>query len=113
MFISGGQVEAVFLTEANIAGATSRTTSSSDLHDCWTQSAKNLGIAMPDKEATEYRELSEVLDEKLVLVSRESVLSSMKLADQFFKGKKRNERCVIAVTGSLHIVSTVLSTLHS
>ncbi|KAK7809468.1 dihydrofolate synthetase, partial [Quercus suber] len=39
-----GELEAVLLTEADIAGGKSRTTSASLLRDCWIQASKELGI---------------------------------------------------------------------
>ncbi|KAF3970524.1 hypothetical protein CMV_005793 [Castanea mollissima] len=43
-FLSGGELEAVLLTEADIAGGNSQTTSASLLRDCWIQASKELGI---------------------------------------------------------------------
>ncbi|XP_075633508.1 dihydrofolate synthetase-like [Castanea sativa] len=43
-FLSGGELEAVLLTEADIVGGNSRTTSASLLRDCWIQASKELGI---------------------------------------------------------------------
>lgn len=53
-----------------------------------------------------------VLKNKNILAADASVLSSMKIADQILRRKADNGSGIILVTGSLHIVSSVLSTLH-
>ncbi|XP_024022335.1 dihydrofolate synthetase [Morus notabilis] len=119
-FLSGGQIDAVLLTESNIAGAKSRTTSASFLKDCWIQASKELGKAFLHDEMAEYQDLldaqfdgsTSVLKNKNILTAEASVLSSMKIADQILRRKADNGSGIIIVTGSLHIVSSVLSTLH-
>ena len=53
-----------------------------------------------------------VFENRTVLASGDSFLSSMKMADQILKRKKGTRPGIIVVTGSLHVVSLVLSTLH-
>ncbi|XVF10011.1 hypothetical protein REPUB_Repub07fG0147500 [Reevesia pubescens] len=53
-FLSGRQPEAVFLTEADIAGGTSRTTSASVLRDCLIQASSELGLKVLHDRMAEY-----------------------------------------------------------
>ncbi|XP_062120239.1 dihydrofolate synthetase isoform X2 [Humulus lupulus] len=118
--LSGGQLEAVLLTEASIAGGRSRTTSASFLRDCWIQASNELGLATLQVEMAETKELFKDQfagsvshrETKIVLVSEPSYLSSMKIANQILRGRTENGSGVVVVTGSLHIVSSVLATLH-
>lgn len=113
-------MEAVFLTEADIAGGKSRTTSASLLRDCWIKASEELGITLLHDKMAEYQELDEdqlncslsILENKTILAVKASFLSSMKVADQIFRGRTGNGLGIIVVTGSLHIVSSVLAALH-
>ena len=118
-FFSGGQIEAVLLTEASIAGGKSRTTSATFLRDFWIQASKELGIATLHDEMAERKELlrdqfdgcASDQETKTILVAEASFLSSMKIANQILISRTGNGSAIIVVTGSLHIVSSVLSTL--
>ncbi|XP_030484564.2 dihydrofolate synthetase isoform X1 [Cannabis sativa] len=118
--VSGGKIEAVLLTEASIAGGKSRTTSTSFLRDCWIQASNELGLATLQVEMEEPRELlkdqfyGSVSDQetKIVLVSEPSCLSSLQIANHILRGRTGNGSGIVVVTGSLHIVSSVLATLH-
>ncbi|KAF3432873.1 hypothetical protein FNV43_RR23975 [Rhamnella rubrinervis] len=119
-FLSGGQLEAIFLTEAGIAGGKSRTTSASLLRDCWIKASKELGITLLRDKMSEYQELDKdqlgssisILENKTILAVEASFLRSMKVADRILRGRTGNGLGIIVVTGSLHIVSLVLATLH-
>lgn len=108
------------MTEADIAGGKSRTTTASSLRDCWIKASEELGMTLfPDKMA-QYQELVKdqrqcslnLLENKIILAVEASVLSSMKVADQILRGRVQNGLGIIVVTGSLHIVSLVLATLN-
>ncbi|PON96875.1 Folylpolyglutamate synthetase [Trema orientale] len=119
-FLSGAKIEAVLLTEASIAGSKSRTTSASFLKDSWIQASEELRIAtLPDKIAEPQELLKDqvdgcarLLETKTFLAAEASLLSSVKFANQILRGRMGNELGIIVVTGSLHIVSSVLATLH-
>ncbi|XP_019081779.1 dihydrofolate synthetase isoform X3 [Vitis vinifera] len=118
-FLSGGQLEAVFLTEVNIAGAKSRTTSASMLRDCWIQASKELGINTLHDGMEEYQKLFENQSfcsageskHKTILAAENSLLVSLRVGNQILRARTRDQTSIIVITGSLHIVSTVLSSL--
>lgn len=119
-FLSGGQLEAVFLTEVNIAGANSRTTSASMLRDCWIQASKELGINTLHDGMEEYQKLFENQSfcsageskHKTILAAENSLPVSLRVGHQILRARTRDQTGIIVITGSLHIVSTVLSSLH-
>lgn len=119
-FLSGGQLEAVFLTEVNIAGANSRTTSASMLRDCWIQASKELGINTLHDGMEEYQKLFENQSfcsageskHKTILAAENSLPVSLRVGNQILRARARDQTGIIVITGSLHIVSTVLSFLH-
>ncbi|PPD66108.1 hypothetical protein GOBAR_DD37017 [Gossypium barbadense] len=119
-FLSGKQLEAVFLTEADIAGGTSRTTSATALRDCWIQASRELGIEVLHDRMTRYRELfednfiSSTRDSKheTIVAAQNSLSDSLRFANQILRERTRNELGILVVTGSLHIVSLVLASLN-
>ncbi|TYJ07003.1 hypothetical protein E1A91_A12G273600v1 [Gossypium mustelinum] len=119
-FLSGKQLEAVFLTEADIAGGTSRTTSATALRDCWIQASRELGIEVLHDRMTRFRELfednfiSSTRDSKheTILAAQNSLSDSLRFANQILRERTRNEPGILVVTGSLHIVSLVLASLN-
>ncbi|EOY23453.1 Folylpolyglutamate synthetase family protein isoform 1 [Theobroma cacao] len=118
--LSGRQVEAVFLTESNIAGGTSRTTSASVLRDCWMQASRELGIKVLHDRIAEYRELFEDkyicstrdLNHEILVATENSLSDSLRFANQILRERTWNRSGIIVVTGSLHIVSLVLASLN-
>ncbi|MBA0657314.1 hypothetical protein Goklo_009608 [Gossypium klotzschianum] len=119
-FLSGKQLEAVFLTEADIAGGTSRTTSATALRDCWIQASRELGIEVLHDRMTRYRELfednfiSSTRDSKheTIVAAQNSLSDSLRFANEILRERTRNELGILVVTGSLHIVSLVLASLN-
>lgn len=119
-FLSGGQIEAVFLTEASIAGGKSRTTAASFLKDIWLQASKELGINVLHDRRSESREfpndklVSSARESRheLVLAAETSLAASLTAANQILQERTANGSGILVVTGSLHIVSSVLASLH-
>ncbi|XVF12624.1 hypothetical protein REPUB_Repub08aG0135000 [Reevesia pubescens] len=119
-FLSGRQLEAVFLTEANIAGGTSRTTSASVLRDCWMQASRELGIKVLHDRMTRYREFFEEkliystrdLEHEIIMAAENSLSDSLRFANQILQERTPNRPGIVVVTGSLHIVSLVLASLN-
>ncbi|XP_015878195.1 dihydrofolate synthetase [Ziziphus jujuba] len=119
-FLSGGQLEGVLLTEADIAGGKSRTAAASFLRDCWIKASEELGITLVHDKMSDYQELfndqldcsASTIQNRTILAVEASFLSSMKIADQILRKRTGNGFGIIVVTGSLHIVSLVLATLH-
>lgn len=102
-FLSGLQLEAVFLTEADIAGGKPRTTSASLLMDCWIQASEELGINTLHDGMEKNRELLE--ENKIILATEKSPEVAMRAANETLRRRAGNRSSVIVVTGSLHIVS--------
>ncbi|KAL5727096.1 dihydrofolate synthase [Ranunculus cassubicifolius] len=103
--LSGRQKpKAVILTEVGIAGDRARMTPSSLLKDVWIQAAIELGTDFTDMD----KEIIDKVHDTTVIATGSSVEESMKLAYQILVGDNVEQSRVIAVTGSLHIVSHVL-----
>ncbi|KAF3959759.1 hypothetical protein CMV_015453 [Castanea mollissima] len=118
-FLSGGELEVVLLTEADIAGGKSRTTSASLLRDCWIQASKELGIDIVHDDTTKSREVfnnlvvcsASKLENGTILATESSLMASLKATNQILRERTGNQSGIIVVTGSLHIVSMVLAAL--
>ncbi|XP_045789160.1 dihydrofolate synthetase [Trifolium pratense] len=117
--LSGSYVETVILTEAAIAGAVTRTTPASLLRDSWIKASEELGINICHEGMTEYRELfkeqpasseSNLNDGKTILATESSLKGCLRIANEILN-RRRDEKGVIVITGSLHIVSSVLASL--
>ncbi|KAI5394288.1 dihydrofolate synthetase [Lathyrus oleraceus] len=117
--LSGAYVETVILTEAAIAGAATRTTSASLLRDSWIKASEELGVGICHEGMTEYRELlkeqpvssdSNFSDGKTILATESSLKDCLRVANEILN-RRRDENCVVVITGSLHIVSSVLASL--
>lgn len=116
--LSGEHVEAVLLTEAAIAGGTTRTTPSSLLRGSWIQASDELGIQIVHDGKAEYSELlneqpvseSNFGDGKAILVTESSLKGCLRTANKILT-RRGNEKGVIVFTGSLHIVASVLASI--
>ncbi|XP_076916264.1 dihydrofolate synthetase-like [Bidens hawaiensis] len=107
------QVDAIFLTEVNIAGDRYRTASLSLLRDSWIQVSNDLGIKLSEYGVEEYEELlknqsGKSAEHSTLLFSSRSVVESMRIGDTILKSKVNDRPGLFVVTGSLHIVSSVL-----
>jgi folylpolyglutamate synthase len=92
--LSGLKPEAVILTEADIGGGKIRSTESSVLKESWIKAADELGSR--SMEASENK----------------TVLGSLKLAYKILSDDTTSsDSGMVIVTGSLHIVSSVLASL--
>ncbi|KAM4076175.1 hypothetical protein ACJW30_12G043200 [Castanea mollissima] len=109
----------VLLTEADIAGGKSRTTSASLLRDCWIQASKELGIDIIHDGTTKSREVfnnlllcsASKLENETILAAESSLMATLKATNQILRERTGNQSGIIVVTGSLHIVSMVLAAL--
>ncbi|XP_023908562.1 dihydrofolate synthetase isoform X1 [Quercus suber] len=118
-FLSGGELVAVLLTEADIAGGKSRTTSASLLRDCWIQASKELGNDIVHDGMIKSREVfnnllvcsARKLENGTILAAESSLMASLKATNQILRERAGNQSGIIVVTGSLHIVSMVLAAL--
>ncbi|XP_027334194.1 dihydrofolate synthetase [Abrus precatorius] len=112
--LSGAHVETVLLTEAAIAGGVTRTTPSSLLRDSWIKASDELGIGIVHDGMAEYRELLKEepvgSDDKTILATESSLMCCLRTANKILI-RRGHEKSVIVITGSLHIVSSVLASL--
>lgn len=110
----GLQLDAVFLTEVDIAGSKNRTTSSSLLKDYWIQASEdsaNKPNGYQDKSSKNLVYSCEEYNHRTMLYAGSSVLNAMRTGHDLLRVKNKEVKGVIVVTGSLHIVSSVLAHL--
>ncbi|KAL4307426.1 hypothetical protein S245_057006 [Arachis hypogaea] len=121
--LSGVQVEAVILTEAAIAGGATRITPASSLRQSWIQASEELGIGVVHDGMAEYNEILKdhhrlpvrsernlVYGRKIILATESSLKGSLRTANKILTNKG-DQKGIIVITGSLHIVSSVLTSL--
>ncbi|KAF7816726.1 dihydrofolate synthetase isoform X1 [Senna tora] len=118
--LSGKHVETVVLTEAAIAGGVTRTTSAALLKDSWIQASEELGIGIVHDGMVEYKELLKdqtvssvrnMHEGRIILATETSLNSCLRNTDRILRRNTGDERGIIVITGSLHIVSVVLANL--
>ncbi|XP_010539028.1 PREDICTED: dihydrofolate synthetase [Tarenaya hassleriana] len=107
--LSGQRPEAAFLTEADIAGAKTRATSSSSLTDTWIKAADELGICSTVLLNNDMDCLTTASKGTVILGAESSLKIALRLA---YKTLNDGEGIVV-VTGSLHIVSSVLASVQT
>ncbi|KAG5533859.1 hypothetical protein RHGRI_027901 [Rhododendron griersonianum] len=117
--LSTRKLEAVFLTEVDIAGDKSRMTFASVLKDCWIQASKEVGVDIVDDGVQDFR--SSLDDQsvhsvdkpesKTILATESSLKISMRVGNQILRARMGDQPGIIVVTGSLHIVSSVLRSI--
>lgn len=112
----------MFLTEVDVSGGRTRTTSSISLRNCWVRALEELGTGILHDKMPEDRELSAdlfggspsmELEGRTILASGYSLADSMNIANAILGRKLSKDSGVIVVTGSLHAVSSVLQSLNS
>lgn len=89
------------------------------LRDRWIQASEELGISTVHNGMAEYRQMFDdqlvtsptVSEHKTLLAAANSLALSMKMANQILK-RVEDQPGILVVTGSLHIVSSVLAYLH-
>ncbi|CAL9120943.1 unnamed protein product [Musa acuminata var. zebrina] len=121
--LSGRRPELILLTEVSIAGGRSRIALASTLKEAWTKALLESGAdlvdvgIMDDEKAIEDHDSCSLITSdpnEVMLASCEnaSIVDSVKLADQLLKSRSRDQPALIVVTGSLHVVSSLLAALH-
>lgn len=103
----GRQVEAIFLTEVNVGGDNIRTTSALTLRNIWIQACREVGINVLEEGNWE----AEESEDKTIVLVEKSLEISMRQGCQILRARRRTQSGIIVVTGSLHIVSSVLGSL--
>jgi dihydrofolate synthase len=112
--LSGRKPDVVLLTEINIAGGKSRAISAIDLKEIWIKAAQDAGIDILDLGVFS-SELEEVPDRSqpvFAVCLNTPIKNLILLASKLIQTReKRDEAGLVCVTGSLHLVSSLLSDL--
>uniref|UniRef100_A0A7C9EV38 Dihydrofolate synthase n=1 Tax=Opuntia streptacantha TaxID=393608 RepID=A0A7C9EV38_OPUST len=115
--LSGLKLEAVFLTEVNIAGDKCRTASALLLKGSWSKVCMDLGIEFVHEETIDNLQSLDASahpslnSNKLILTADSSIPNCLKAAHRILKARTGEQSGIIVVTGSLHIVSSVLDSV--
>ncbi|XP_073002705.1 dihydrofolate synthetase isoform X1 [Typha latifolia] len=114
--------DVVLLTEVNIAGGKSRALSASSLKDAWIRAAQDLGINFSDRGLIDYSRIpmddgcsqgSSGSDQPIMIGCQTVLITDLiKVALHFLRCKARDRPGLIVVTGSLHLVSSLLQTVY-
>jgi len=117
MEFTGLKLEAVFLTEVNIAGDKCRTASALLLKGSWSKVCMDLGIEFVHEETIDNLQSLDASahpslnSNKLILTADSSIPNCLKAAHRILKARTGEQSGIIVVTGSLHIVSSVLDSV--
>lgn len=112
-------LKAVLFTEVSISGDKSRTTSPSSLKSSWIRASREMDIRTCTYLTGEHgnirdqeTHLEERLDCEGILFAEGSVMVCMKAGSQILaRTRTKGKTGIIVVTGSLHVVSAILSSL--
>ncbi|XP_074281779.1 dihydrofolate synthetase-like isoform X2 [Silene latifolia] len=111
--------EAVLLTEVNIAGGNSRIASEVLLRDVWTKACSELGVKFTHEDIIDDLKLLDASDRstatsgEMILATGSPVLSCLRAGHKILQARTGKKPGIIVVTGSLHIISSVLSSINS
>ncbi|XP_059298859.1 dihydrofolate synthetase [Lycium ferocissimum] len=115
--LSVGDLDAVFFTEVDIAGAKSRMTSASLLKCAWVNASREMDMKVLDLKVADSEDQSlqaaGIVESRSILLAAGSLLACMGAGFKILSERTGEQPGIIVVTGSLHIVSTVLGYLHS
>lgn len=109
--LAGLHFEAVIVTEVDIAGGKSRSASALFLKDVWCKTCMELGIEYDFYEDIASNESTGNSD-TMILASENSLKNCIKAGNRILKAKTGDSSGIIVFTGSLHIVSSVLASIH-
>ncbi|KAL8519214.1 hypothetical protein ACS0TY_010233 [Phlomoides rotata] len=120
VLLSVGCLEAVCFTEIDIAGDRSRTTSSSSLKDSWIKACREMGGDFLDCKTAKYdliedqhTQSTRKMGHESILFVEGSLMDSIRFGYEVLGAKSATGNGIIVVTGSLHIVSSVLGFLET
>ncbi|KAK9724733.1 hypothetical protein RND81_05G095200 [Saponaria officinalis] len=117
--LMGLSFKAIFLTEVNIAGGKSRNASALFLRDIWMKACSEIGVKLTDEDLMyDLTSLDAFIPSpststKMILAAGSSVLSCLRAGHKILQAKTGTKPGIIVVTGSLHIVSSVLASIDS
>ncbi|KAG9448401.1 hypothetical protein H6P81_014529 [Aristolochia fimbriata] len=118
--LAGTRPEVVLLTEACIVGSRSRATPASSLKEAWTQASRELGFDVLEcvgewhvEQTSQVRCGSSRHEMALrTCCQTESVKDTLVAASEFLACRTQDRSGLVVVTGSLHIVSSVLAMVY-
>ncbi|KAJ3701108.1 hypothetical protein LUZ61_004813 [Rhynchospora tenuis] len=112
--LSGRKPDVVLLTEVTIAGGKSRSISALDLKDVWIKAAQDVGIDIFDLGVISPEvEVPNTSRPVFAVCSNTPIINIITVALKLIQtGGKRDDSGLVCVTGSLHLVSSLLSVLH-
>lgn len=122
--LSGALPKVAILTEVSVAGGNLRTTTAASLSKIWTEIAGERNLSVIDWSeiqnnsstinCSDQNLRSSFTDQPGLLVAKEteSVEHALKKASKLLELVSNQSSGIICVTGSLHVVSTVVSCLH-
>lgn len=111
---SGKKPDVVLLTDVNIAGGKSRAISAIDLKEIWIKAAQNIGIDVFDLGmiTPELQDVPNRTRPVFAVCSNTPIKNLISLASKLIQIKeKKKEPGLVCFTGSLHLVSSLLSVL--
>ena len=103
------------MTEVDIAGDKSRSASAMFLKDIWTTKCRDLGIEFED--TNDPKSLNAAArnignSNKMVVAAETSLTKCLMVGNKILKARTGDQSGLIVITGSLHIVSSILSSIH-
>ncbi|KAK4357452.1 hypothetical protein RND71_023062 [Anisodus tanguticus] len=112
-----GDLDAVFSTEVDIAGAKSRMTSASLLKSAWVNASREMNMKALDLKVADSEvqslQTAGIVESQSILLAEGSLLACMRAGFNILNERTGEQPGIIIVTGSLHIVSAVLGYFHS
>ncbi|KAJ8547583.1 hypothetical protein K7X08_011169 [Anisodus acutangulus] len=112
-----GDLDAVFSTEVDIAGAKSRMTSASLLKSAWVNASREMNMKALDLKVADSEvqslQTAGIVESQSILLAEGSLLACMRAGFNILNERTEEQPGIIIVTGSLHIVSAVLGYFHS
>lgn len=117
LFITSLCFEAVILTEVDIAGGKSRSASALFLKDIWKNACMELGTEyIVEDDANNLKPLDTLVhstgdSNKMILVAENSLINCLTAGNKILKARTGDRSRIIVVTGSLHVVSSILASI--
>lgn len=115
--LSVGDLDAVFSTEVDIAGAKSRMASASLLKCAWVNASREMNMKVLDLKVAESEDQSlqaaGIVKSQGILLAEGSLLACIRAGVKILNERTGEQPGIVVVTGSLHLVSAVLGYLHS
>lgn len=117
ILLAVGDLDAVFSTEVDIAGAKSRMASASLLKCAWVNASREMNMKVLDLKVAvsedQSLQVAGIVKSQSILLAEGSLLACIRAGVKILNERAGEQPGILVVTGSLHIVSAVLGYLHS